>query len=171
MLDYDQNLRIEYAGIFFYDDDSIRSKEEHPLKKTYYPLHCTFKYHPTSEDIELLNQLIGKTIDVYLVGYGYNDDNSGFEIEFQLETGENIDNYYINYDENNIPKKKHITVSLSETGSAVNTNNIKFRKFNSKIGPFKGVFGYKFRGIKNICYMPIDPAYGYDKAKVKKKKK
>ena len=76
---------------------------------------------------------------MYLIGYGNDGNNSGFEIELS----ENLKPYYINYDEinTNILKKPHITASLSEEAEAVNTKNLDFKKLPQKY-TVKGRFGF-----------------------------
>lgn len=64
---------LSYEGIFFEADmaDLIHSLEEEKLAKFNDELHCTFKYHPTTG--EIFNDIVGKTVEVYLIGYG-NDE-------------------------------------------------------------------------------------------------
>ena len=76
---------------------------------------------------------------MYLIGYGNDGMNSGFEIELSEE----LKPYYINYDEINksILKIPHITASLSDDAEAVNTKNLKFNKLPQKY-KIKGRFGF-----------------------------
>lgn len=39
-------------------------------------IHCTFKYHPN--DDEILDELVGRKIEVLIIGYGNNCQNSCF---------------------------------------------------------------------------------------------
>jgi hypothetical protein len=53
----------------------------------------------------------------YVKGYGLNKDNAGFEVEIPKE----LEKYYKG------AKKRHITVSLSKEGKAVNTKDLIFK--------------------------------------------
>ena len=88
---------LSYEGIFFEADmvDLIHSLETEKLAIVNDEIHCTFKYHPTTD--EIFNDIVGKTFEVYLIGYGNDGQNSGFEILFPDE----LKDYYINYDEQN----------------------------------------------------------------------
>lgn len=76
---------LSYEGIFFESDvvDLIHLLETKRLAKVNDKLHCTFKYHPTAD--EIFNDIVGKTFEVYLIGYGNDGQNSGFEILFPDE--------------------------------------------------------------------------------------
>ena len=91
---------LSYEGIFFEGDsvDFIHSLEKNQLPIVNDEIHCTFKYHP-SED-EIFDELVGKEIEVLIVGYGCDGNNSGFEIQLP----EDIIQYYINYDDNDLVK-------------------------------------------------------------------
>ena len=76
---------LKYEGLFFEDDmfNLIKSLEENKLdviNDINDILHCTFKYHPNSN--EIFNDIVGKSFDIYLIGYGSNNQNSDFEICF-----------------------------------------------------------------------------------------
>lgn len=130
---------LSYEGIFF---DSDTEKVIHMLEKPKLPvvndeIHCTFKYHPSEE--EIFDELVGKDIDVLIVGYGNDGQNSGFEIELPDE----IMPYYINYEEERPGelKKPHITASLAEGAKASKTKDLTFERLQTPV-KVKGTFGY-----------------------------
>lgn len=130
---------LSYEGIFFEEDtlDFIRSLEKTQLPIVNDEIHCTFKYHP--EEDEIFDELVGNEIEILLIGYGCDGNNSGFEIQLP----DNVKRYYINYEENDPSKLKipHITASLAVGAKASNTKNLKFEKLSN---PYvvKGRFGY-----------------------------
>ena len=130
---------LSYEGIFFEGEtvDFIHSLEKEKLPVINDEIHCTFKYHPN--DNEIFDELVGKEIEVLLVGYGYDGKNSGFKLELPNE----IKKYYINYDEDNkeVLKVPHITASLSIDAKASQTKNLDFKPLPNPI-PIKGKFGY-----------------------------
>ena len=128
-----------YEGIFFEGKNKqiIYNLEKEPLKIPIDKLHCTFKYRPKDE--EIFNDLVGEVIEVELIGYGCNGDNSGFLIKLPS----NIIDYYINYG-SDFPKKRvkpHITVSLSDKAEAKNTKDLDFLPLDKAV-KIKGRFGY-----------------------------
>lgn len=130
---------LKYEAIFL-DEESVKlihRLEENKLDRVNDEIHLTLKYKPS--DKEIFNDIIGQEFEMYLIGYGNDGNNSGFEIELS----ENLKPYYINYDEinTNILKKPHITASLSEEAEAVNTKNLNFKKLPQKY-TVKGRFGF-----------------------------
>ena len=130
---------LKYEAIFL-DEESVKlihRLEENKLDRVNDEIHLTLKYKPS--DKEIFNDIIGQEFEMYLIGYGNDGNNSGFEIELS----ENLKPYYINYDEinTNILKKPHITASLSEETEAVNTKNLNFKKLPQKY-TVKGRFGF-----------------------------
>ncbi len=130
---------IKYEAIFL-DEESVKlihKLEKNKLDRVNDEIHLTLKYKP--KDNEIFNDIIGKEFHMYLIGYGNDGMNSGFEIELSEE----LKPYYINYDEINttILKKPHITASLSNEAEAVNTKNLSFEKLPQKY-TVKGRFGY-----------------------------
>ena len=83
---------LSYEGIFFEGEtvDFIHSLEKEQLPIINDEIHCTFKYHPSEN--EIFDNLVGKEIQVLLIGYGYDGKNSGFELQLPSE----IMQYYIN---------------------------------------------------------------------------
>ena len=130
---------LKYEAIFL-DEESVKlihRLEENKLDRVNDEIHLTLKYKPN--DNEIFNDIVGQEFEMYLIGYGNDGNNSGFEIELS----ENLKPYYINYDEinPNILKKPHITASLSEEAEAVNTKNLDFKKLPQKY-TVKGRFGF-----------------------------
>lgn len=130
---------VSYEGIFFEGDvvDFIHSLEEVHLPVINDEIHCTFKYRPN--DDEIFDDIVGREVEVLIVGYGCDGSNSGFEIQLPDE----IASYYINYDESNPDDLKipHITASLAEGAKASNTKNLIFKKLANPV-VVKGRFGY-----------------------------
>lgn len=122
---------VSYEGIFFDGEMAklIHSLEEVPLEIVNDNLHCTFKYHPSER--EIFNNLMGEEFEVYIIGYGNDGNNSGFEIMLPKE----LRKYYINFDEKNrdVLKIPHITTSLSCGARANNTKNLNFRKLENPV--------------------------------------
>ncbi len=144
---------LSYEGIFFEADvvELIHSLETEKLAKVNDEIHCTFKYHPNDE--EVFDELVGKNFEVFLVGYGNDGMNSGFQISLPDE----LMPYYINYDEQNpdVLKVPHITASLSEGAKASNTKNLKFIPLESPIR-ITGKFGYWIKE-ENDEYISYEP--------------
>ena len=130
---------LSYEGIFFEGEalKIIYSLEEKNLGVTNDEIHCTFKYHPS--DNEIFNEIVGKSFDIYIIGYGNDGMNSGFE----LLLPECLQKYYINFDEFNssLLKKPHITVSLAPGAKASNTRNLVFKKLDKPV-KITGRFGF-----------------------------
>ena len=146
---------LSYEGIFFEADmvDLIHSLETEKLARVNDEIHCTFKYHPATD--EIFNDIVGRTFEVYLVGYGNDGQNSGFEILFPEE----LKYYYINYDEQNplVLKKPHITVSLAKGAKASNTKNLSFKPLEKHI-KLVGRFGYWIKD-DNEEYLSYEPYF------------
>lgn len=128
---------VKYEGIFFDKEESelIHSLERNKLENINDIIHCTFKYMPNNN--EIFNELVGREIEVTLIGYGSDDKNSGFSIKLP----DDINEYYINYDEDGNLRVPHITASLALEADAKDTKNLNFEKmpFQYKI---KGKFGF-----------------------------
>ena len=147
---------IIYEGIFFLEeevDELIHSQEITQLQKIYRPLHITFKFRPKRE--EVFDDLVGSEIQVLIVGYGCDGQNSGFEVILH----EDVERYFINMDEHNPEEKKipHITASLALGASAVNTKGLKFVPLAEPIA-VTGRFGYCVRekGKESISFEPVN---------------
>lgn len=144
-----------YEGIFFEEDmvDLIHSLETEKLTKVNDEIHCTFKYQPSTD--EVFNDIVGKTFEVYLIGYGNDGQNSGFEVSFPNE----LKNYYINYEEQNpnVLKTPHITASLAEGATPLNTKNLNFKPLKKEV-KLVGRFGYWIKD-ENEEYLSYEPYY------------
>lgn len=130
---------LKYEAIFL-DKESIKliqQLEENKLDRVNDEIHLTLKYKPN--DDEVFNEIVGKEFELYLIGYGNNGTNAGFEVELSDE----LKPYYINYDEDEPSKVKipHITSSLALDAKAMNTKNLVFNKLPQKY-KIKGTFGF-----------------------------
>lgn len=132
---------LKYEGIFFEDDmcELIHSLETNRLPIVNDIIHCTFKYHPSND--EIFNDIVGKEFELYITSYGNNGQNSGFEVVLPKE----LEKYYINYDNENpnILVNPHITASLAENAESKNTKNLRFKPLKKTI-KLIGKFGYWF---------------------------
>ena len=144
---------LSYEGIFFEEDmvNIIHSLEKEKLARVNDEIHCTFKYHPNNN--EIFNEIVGQVFEIYLVGYGNDGQNSGFEILLPEELSE----YYINFDEQNsdVLKVPHITASLSNGAKASNTKNLNFMPLETPI-KLTGRFGYWIKE-ENKEYLSFEP--------------
>ena len=133
---------IAYEGLFFDGEvaDLIRFLEPIHLPKSIDKLHCTFKYRPSDE--ELFEDIVGDEIEIVIVGYGCDGNNSGFQVVLPDE----VLDYYLNCDKYD-PSKitvPHITVSIAPDAKAVWTKNLEFKTLDKPI-TIKGRFGYCIR--------------------------
>ena len=139
--------------IFFEPDvvEFIHSLESEQLANINDEIHCTFKYHPKEE--EIFDDLVGKSFEVFLIGYGNDGLNSGFQIALPRE----LMPYYINYDEQHpeVLKIPHITTSLAEGAKPANTKNLEFKPFKKPIR-IVGKFGYWIKNNEEeyLSYIP-----------------
>ena len=127
---------VHYEGLFF-DENEINKMyqaETHHLPFKHDEIHCTFAYKPKPEDI--FDDIVGEYIDIYLIGYGYNNDNSGFEIEIPDEYRE----YYKNF-KDGVFVKPHITLSVSKKAVPHKTRKLNFVPLKEKI-KIRARFGY-----------------------------
>lgn len=130
---------LKYEAIFL-DEESINlihKLETNKLDRVNDEIHLTLKYKPDSN--EIFNELIGQEFELYLIGYGNDGINAGFEVELP----NNLKPYYINYDEEDNTKIKipHITSSLAIDAKAMNTKNLTFTKLPTRY-TVKGKFGF-----------------------------
>lgn len=145
---------LSYQGVFFEGEmlAIIYSNEAKHLPVINDEIHCTFKYCPSEE--EIFDEIVGQEVEVYLIGHGFDENNSGFQIAFPKEYNQ----YYINYDEEKsekVLKVPHITSSIAEGAKASNTKNLKFKSFEKPI-KIIGRFGYWIKEEDNeyISYAP-----------------
>lgn len=139
---------LSYEGIFFENEmaDYIHSLETETLAIINDEIHCTFKYHPASN--EIFNEIVGKSFDIYLIGYGNDGQNSGFKLLFPDE----LKKYYINYDEifQTVLKVPHITASIAKDAIASNTKDLDFKPLEKPI-KLTGKFGYWIKEENKEC--------------------
>ena len=149
--------------VFFFEEDAlkiIRSLEKVKLPVVNDEIHCTFKYHPISE--EIYDDLVGKEIEILLIGYVCDGKNSGFEIQLPNE----IKKYYINYNNDNSSLiTPHITASLAIGAKASDTKNLNFERL-SKPYVIRGKFGYWIKEDNNE-YVLYNPYMDYIGKKIK----
>lgn len=130
---------LKYEAIFL-DDQSvelIKKLETNKLSRVNDEIHLTLKYKPNKD--EIFNEVVGQEFELYLIGYGNDGNNSGFEIELS----EPLKKYYINYDEDDssLLKTPHITSSLADEAEAVNTKKLIFNPLPQKY-KVTGKLGY-----------------------------
>lgn len=144
---------LSYEGIFFDPEieELLHSLEVERLSIVNDILHCTFKYRPKSK--EIFNEIVGKEVEITVVGYACDGKNSGFSVRLPDE----IIEYYINYDEENPGQLKipHITASLAPGAKASKTKDLKFKSLGKEI-KIKGRFGYWIKDGKggHVSYEP-----------------
>lgn len=122
---------LSYEGIFFEAGmvDLIHSLETKKLARVNDEIHCTFKYHPTTD--EIFNDIVGRTFEVYLIGYGNDEQNP------------------------TVLKTPHITASLAEGAKTTNTKNLNFKPLEKPV-KLVGRFGYWIKGKseEHLSYEP-----------------
>ncbi len=142
---------LSYEGLFFDQEtvDLIHSLEEKQLPNINDEIHCTFKYHPSKE--EIFNDIVGQSFEVYLIGYGNDGFNSGFQIALPNE----LVPYYLNCDDER--KLPHITASLQDNSKAKDTKNLNFKPLKKPI-KIIGRFGYwiKEENKEYLSYAPFN---------------
>lgn len=137
---------LQYQAIFFNKEtmESLIAKQDEKLTNNILNMHVTFKYMPTEEEIENFSKIVGKVINLKVIGYGSNGKNSGFEVELPKEIEQLYTNSHVVY-ENGLPQIKrttpHITVSLNEGAKAVDTGKLDFKPLER---PFEisGIAGF-----------------------------
>lgn len=137
---------LSYEGLFFDKETTelLHSLEENQLATINDEIHCTFRYHPNEK--EIFNDIVGKTFEITIIGYGNDGFNSGFEISLP----DKLLPYYINYEDDNelLLKVPHITTSLAIDAKEANTKNLKFKPLDKPI-IIKGKFGYWLKDGNN----------------------
>lgn len=125
-------VKVEYQGIFFNKEniEVLRNKMEETienlglkkLEKDVKDLHITFWYNP-KEAFD--TKLLGKDYDIKIIGYGQDENNSGFLADIPDELKESYKG----------AKAVHITMALSKEGNAIDTRDLNFEpipEFNVK---------------------------------------
>lgn len=146
------SIMILYSGIFFDKNTSniIKKYEIKRLAKSNEFLHCTFKFKPSENEINEFNKILGKNVELALLGYGSNDKNSGFNVKIPGE----FEQFYINYDLDSKLTTPHITSSISNDGNPIDTKDLEFVKFTEPI-KVTGKFGY-FVKYNGKCFVVND---------------
>ena len=123
--------KFQYIGAFLnrealYEKEEIKGREH--LDRLIEAPHVTFQYLPE----EVNENLFGEPVCLKVTGYGKNEENEGLRVEIISENPE------IQKMAKSIPLP-HITLSISDTGKAVNTRFLEF----SDVKPFflKATFG------------------------------
>lgn len=122
---------IKYVGCFLDFEtlhQKIKSYKSERLYRSIVNPHITFSYRPQTVPTELF----GISIKVKVVGYGCDGENEALLVEF-VDLPETLANLA------NQITTPHITLSVSEHGRSVNSNNLVFEP----ITPFylEGIFG------------------------------
>lgn len=121
-----------YYGIFLTkkSTQTILSKEANHLAKTIENMHVTLAYNPT--DKHCLDYLLGKKISIIVNSYGCSNDNSGFKVFLPKDIPcQNVN--------------PHVTVSISECGKAVTTNQLDFKPCEKFV--IEGIIGRFEKGV------------------------
>ena len=156
---------LNHEGIFFEGEtlDLIHSLEKERLPIVSDEIHCTFRYHPAPE--EIFNNLVGKEMEVLLIGYGSDGQNSGFQIMLPKELAP----YYINYVDEDKKELRipHITASLAEGAKASSTKDLHFEPLERPV-PIRGKFGFwiKEEDKEYLSFEPYGIKEEYDKMRV-----
>ena len=129
-----RQLTYEYIGCFIPRDtilSVIEGIDRSPLAKPIDDTHVTFAYMPIQVD----ESLFGESVRIRIKGYGNDGENEGLLVELST------DNSSLNKMIEQIPTP-HITLSVSETGKAVNTRFIEFHDIEPVecVGTFSGCF-------------------------------
>lgn len=129
---------VIYEAIFF-DEESIRiieSLEKNPLEQKVKNMHCTFKFRPNKE--ELCPELLGQEFELFLIGYGCDGKNSGFEVQLPKELKEK---YHHTDKKTGQMILSHMTVSYALNSTPKHTKDINFQPLETKV-KVTGRFGY-----------------------------
>ena len=129
-----ENRKVIYLAIFINPDDIQRLIESQgeKLPKEVKNMHCTFKYQPSEEEIKNFSKLLGKDIELKVVGYCSDGKNSGYEIELSPEQDSVYTNSHSVNNEKAVPTVErttpHITTSLGIGEKPVNTGFLQFSR-------------------------------------------
>ena len=124
-------MKYHYIGIFF-NYEELHNKIKmigNRLERRIINPHVTFMYKPDTVD----ESLFGEKVKIKIIAYGNNGDNEGFKVELFTS------NKHLQKMINNIPVP-HVTISISDTGKAVNTRFLDFVPLNNSI-EIEGKFG------------------------------
>ena len=142
---------VYYEGLFFEKDEinKLLALEENRLEYCIDLLHCTFKYLPESN--EIFNELVGRYFDIEIMGYGYDEKNSGFCVKLPKE----LEQYYINTDSLGNIVLPHITCSRSIDGESENTKDLLFSYFNEFL-KIRCRFGFCIKDSSGKIFVSFD---------------
>lgn len=108
--------QIIYAGIFF-DSEAVEAAVSQNggvmLEKRIALPHVTFAFRPSDEDMQKLQLLLGKEVEVKLDEFSYNNRNAGFRVS--IVTHDCVVNNFLK------GKLPHITTSVGIDGRSVET--------------------------------------------------
>lgn len=146
--------RILYYGIFFDEETKkiISSLDINKLDVVPKDLHVTFKYLPDAN--KRINDVVGKSFPLKIIGIANNGKNSGVLIELSEEVKKYYDHYYVQDGKviNIIP---HLTLSISKDSKNMYTRDLDFKMLKEPI-TITGTFGYCIEPIpddKNSRYI------------------
>ena len=126
-----KECKILYTA-FFLDFDDMWGKISSVTKGRYERViknpHVTFLYRPEFIDYSL----IGTEATVVVTGYGYDDENEGFEVTV-ITNNEKLNELYKSVE---VP---HITLTVKKSGQSVNTRYLDF--YPVPVIEFKAVYG------------------------------
>ena len=134
-----------YQGIFFDEETSKKLEElqQNQLESPVQDMHITFKF---GELEEYPDELMGKYIEVTLIGYGCDGKNSGFEVELPADVEAKF------YKGN---RPIHITVSIGtvngKKAKPVDTAKLHFEPLTDPV-TVSGRFGYFVFGEVKIFF-------------------
>ena len=124
-----------YQGIFFDEATAktLQKLQKNPLTDTVRDMHVTFKFG----DIEMYpEEMMGKEVELQLVGYASDGKNSGFEVSLPNDIERNF------YKGN---RPIHVTVSIGELngerGKPVDTAKLDFKPLENPV-TVTGQLGY-----------------------------
>lgn len=128
------DVRTIYYGVFF-DKENLGDKANDLLGDSREELdtvinnpHITFAFG--QEMTDNYKELLGKDLEVNIIGYGNDGKNEGFEVS--LNNKEEFKN-----------KVPHITISIADGAKAVDTGKLEFDKLDtSKDTTLKGKYGW-----------------------------
>ena len=132
--------KVIYYGVFFDDEQSkkLYSLDDNPLDRISENLHVTFRYYPFPN--ERINDVVGKEIELKVIGKGNDGRNSGLLIEIPEEYKKYYRHRY-KKDGEIIKIIPHLTLSLSNDSTPKETRDIEFNPIDEPI-VIKGKFGY-----------------------------
>lgn len=108
---------IIYAGVFFDTtvvEATVNQNGSVTLEKEIALPHVTLAFRPSDEEMQMLQLLLGKEIEVSLNEFAYNDRNAGFKVSIVTPDCVVVNNFLKG-------KLPHITTSVGTEGRPVAT--------------------------------------------------